>query len=342
MLSKIIKKIQNHLLGTDVCEIRENQDIIKKQIIKIQKHLLGTNIREILENQEVIKKQLDEIQRITTEGRLISGWIDGKLRNFESNWQLETMSKYGDVSNYKVCKHIARLHELLQIKSVEGDACLFRTGNSADGGYIMLDKFIENQVAYSFGICDDVSWDKFMAERGFDVYMYDHTIAGLPEENEKFHWQKIGLAGIYDEKHPELHTLPMLLEENGHTDKKHMILKIDIEGAEWDVLANLPDKYMEQFDQIVLEMHDLHNLNNLNKMEKSLEKLNKYHQLVHIHGNNCNWYLMAQGKVLPYVIECSFIKKDLCEFGDSKREYPRELDNNNNDGWPDIFLGSWN
>ena len=64
---------------------------------------------------------------------------------------------------------------MLHIAKV-GGFDLVRTGKHYDGGYIMLDDFHAGDIAYSFGICDDVSWDKDMASRGYDIFMYDHTI----------------------------------------------------------------------------------------------------------------------------------------------------------------------
>ena len=36
------------------------------------------------------------------------------------------------------------------------------------------------------------------ADKGIDVYMYDHTIDKLSFENPKFHWKKIGVGGNSD------------------------------------------------------------------------------------------------------------------------------------------------
>ena len=90
-------------------------------------------------------------------------------------------------------EYYRELHSLLHIAKVEGFD-LVRTGKHNDGGYIMLDDFHAENIAYSFGICDDVSWDKDMASRGYDFFMYDHTIDRLPEENPRFHWSKLGIA----------------------------------------------------------------------------------------------------------------------------------------------------
>ena len=79
-----------------------------------------------------------------------------------------------------------------------------------------------------------------MADKGIDVYMYDHTTRSLPFENPKFHFKKIGLAGG-QKKDYNLKRLNELLIENGHTQEKNMILKIDIECNEWDVLNEISD-----------------------------------------------------------------------------------------------------
>ena len=67
-------------------------------------------------------------------------------------------------------------------------------GEPYDAGYVLLDDFSDIKIAYSFGIEREISFDKALADKGIDVYMYDHTINRLPYENPKFHWQKIGIT----------------------------------------------------------------------------------------------------------------------------------------------------
>ena len=69
-------------------------------------------------------------------------------------------------------------------------------GDKSDGCYVLLDDFENIKIAYSFGISTNIQFDKALADKGIDVYMYDHTINSLPYQNPKFHWKKIGLCGI--------------------------------------------------------------------------------------------------------------------------------------------------
>ena len=73
----------------------------------------------------------------------------------------------------------------------------------------------------SFGISREISFDKGLADKNIDVFMYDHTINKLSFENSKFHWKKIGLSGrnIND----NMKTLPDLIEENGHSNEKNKV-----------------------------------------------------------------------------------------------------------------------
>ena len=130
------------------------------------------------------------------------------------------------------------IYNILCSMSVVGHKKI-RIGKKADGGYILLDDLKNIKIAYSFGISREISFDKELADKKIDVYMYDHTIKSLPFENSRFHWKKIGLSGIISNK-TNLKTLPELLKENGHFKENDIILKIDIESHEWEVFQNLP------------------------------------------------------------------------------------------------------
>lgn len=144
----------------------------------------------------------------------------------------------------------------------------------------MLDDFENINVAYSIGIRNLIQFDKSLADKGIDIYMYDHTINKLPFENDRFHWKKIGMGGI-SEKAYNIQTLQEMMKENGHNKEKNMILKIDIEGAEWNSLKDIPENVLNQFKYILIEYHffkiDLLLFYNV------LKKINKTHQVFYVH-----------------------------------------------------------
>ena len=102
----------------------------------------------------------------------------------------------------------------------------------------------------------DVSWDKDAASRGCEVFMYDHTIDTLPEENPHFHRAKLGIAdGITRDS--RLKTLDELIAINHHEDERSMILKMDVEGAEWGFLERVSSETLSQFSQMSFEFHNI-------------------------------------------------------------------------------------
>ena len=52
-------------------------------------------------------------------------------------------------------------------------------GILGDGAYILTDDLKDINIAYSFGIDGEFSFDLKIADQGIDVYMFDHTINGL-------------------------------------------------------------------------------------------------------------------------------------------------------------------
>ena len=129
-------------------------------------------------------------------------------------------------------------------------------GKKTDGCYVLLDDFENIKIAYSFGISNKIQFDDALAKRGIDVYMYDHTIKSLPYNNSRFHWSKIGICGN-NERTQNLKTLEDLMKENGHISEKNMILKIDIEGWEWNPLNGINEDILRQFKYILIEYHFL-------------------------------------------------------------------------------------
>ena len=194
-------------------------------------------------------------------------------------------------------------------------------GFKFDGSYVMLDDFDNIKIAYSIGIDGEIQFDKALADKGIDIYMYDHTIKRLPYENEKFHWKKIGIGGNAD-KASDIQTLTDMMKDNGHLNEKNMILKMDVEGPEWKSLNDISEEVLKQFKYILIEYHFFTIEPQL--FYNVLKKIYKTHQVFYVHccedpnvktfGNNrfCN------------AIEVSYIIRDGYSFAKDKSIYPIE------------------
>jgi hypothetical protein len=201
-----------------------------------------------------------------------------------------------------------------------------RIGKECDGGYVMLDDFVGITAAYSIGICDEVSWDLNMAERGIEVFQYDHTIDALPLQHARFHWAKKGLGAIVT---ADLETLPRLLERNGHRGRSDLLLKCDIEGCEWEVLAALPPECLQHFKQIVLEIHFMERLVNPEfamLVERAIGVLTADHRVVNVHANNHRPYSIVGGVPIPSVLELTLARAHDVRLEKTDEVFPTPLD----------------
>jgi hypothetical protein len=219
---------------------------------------------------------------------------------------------------------------------------LVRKGRDFDGGYIMLDHALENATAYSLGINDDASWDLDMAMLGCDVFQYDHTIDKFPIAHPKFHSFRVGICELPTDD-PNLKTIDELIRINKHPDHRDMILKMDIEGAEWKVLEYISETTLARFSQIVLELHLLSHVDDIHRLRRilnGLEKLNRTHQVIHVHANNCGRIALVAGVLLPDSLEVTLVRKTDHSFSECRKIFPTELDMPCNHAAADFFLGA--
>jgi FkbM family methyltransferase len=157
-------------------------------------------------------------------------------------------------------------------------------GNQYGGFYVNLEVLTKDSVIYSFGIGEDISFDKgIIRETGSTVYGFDPTPKSIKwvEKNKVPGFEfmdygigvKDGSSKLYLPKNPEhvsgsvvettniskeyvkikLKTLRTIMKELGH--QKIDVLKMDIEGLEYEVLTNILDEEI-RINQILVEFHD--------------------------------------------------------------------------------------
>ena len=249
-----------------------------------------------------------------------------KLKN-ENQRLIKEKEKFITTDNYNLLKNINieklrkeyNFNKMLCPKEVVGKNKIL-AGNYGDGGYVILDDLAQIKIAYSFGISNIISFDEFLAKRGIDVYMYDHTINHLVFENPKFHWKKIGIT-TESRKNKEMKTLKELLIENGHINEENMILKIDIEDMECEILTEISQDILNKFKYIIIEYH-FNKFDNYEIYLEGLKKLKISHQIFHIHCCNCGQIFNSGENPICNVIEVSYIKKEGNIFRKDKSNYP--------------------
>ena len=215
------------------------------------------------------------------------------------------------------------IYHLILPKEVVGKKRIL-LGEKYAGCYVLLDDFKNIKIAYSFGISTNIQFDKALADKGIDIYMYDHTINSLPYENPKFHWKKIGICGV-GKQYPNQKNLEELILENGHIYEKDMILKIDVEDWEWESIHSLKESTLNQFKYIAIEFHfkDEKDYNNENIYYNVINKLSKTHQVFYARCNGDKSRKINFGyNRICHIMEVSYVIKRGNIFKKDETIYP--------------------
>lgn len=204
-------------------------------------------------------------------------------------------------------------------------------GGKHDGSYVLASKILDNTSAvYSYGIGTNVKFDTDLANNfSFPIFQYDHTIENTPVKNPNFIFKKEALSS---------HNLVKHLQENGHDDKNDLLLKIDTEGAEYELFENTDLNVFKKFNQIVIEVHYIKDCDE--RCVKLINALLLSHKLVHIHANN--YSSLIDG--LPGTLELTLVRDDLIpnDATLSTKPAPTEgLDTPNNSNKSDYVLDWW-
>ena len=224
------------------------------------------------------------------------------------NTQASVINLYNAfINENKISLKDKSVFESLQQEYIDLDL-IYRVGSTLDGGYVMH-KIGNEKVAISIGVGRDVSWDLAISKLGIMVHMFDHTVARPPTifANSKFH--KIGIRSSKTKRSKKLLEIEGILKKSGCEESENLILKIDIEGGEWEILEETESKFLEKFNQIIIEFHDV-DLNDPIK-KNVLEKIRLTHSIIHINPNNYSKITSFEGYLFPNILEVTYVKNQL-------------------------------
>lgn len=168
---------------------------------------------------------------------------------------------------------------------------LKRFGNDHDGGYLMCANLLSEVTAgYSYGINGDDQWGcGIQIAYKIPIHQYDcynDIVPPCPSDRGRFHVECVGpdreiRAGkAFD-------TVVAQLTKNGDLGKR-LVVKMDIEGWEWPVLAGLPDHVLDSIDQLAIEFHEIET----GSFVETIRRLKRIFHVANFHQNN---YLCQSG-----------------------------------------------
>jgi len=209
-----------------------------------------------------------------------------------------------------------KLIELLRTYTI--DSKLVRYGRSSDGGYVVPVALIDDcELIYSYGAGPDISFETDVIKyKNIRCNIYDHTVDRLPIDvnNPNIIFIKEGLS--FDKKEMTDNFLHHVEQNNDL--KKKILLKVDIEGAEYDFFEKLDIEAIENVIGLVLELHWIKD--NIERAINILSKLNRKFILTHVHGNNFGGVFLFDGYVIPDSLELTFANRELYEFKLEKKQ----------------------
>lgn len=216
---------------------------------------------------------------------------------------------------------------------------LFRVGNKTDGGYVLPSKpFQQIDVIISFGLGDNFSFEHhaLLLNNKLNIIVYDHTVnifyffKKFLKSIKRLFYFKSNLVNILNKFKILIHyTLFFLINkkakhiQNKITKKiyfsnetnlkyvfnnlkqKNFLVKIDIEGDEYEIIKDI--KYFSKRIHILIV--EFHNLDKKRKLfQNSVIFLKTFFNIIHIHANNnsslCN-------DKFPEVVEFIFLNKKI-------------------------------
>ena len=198
-------------------------------------------------------------------------------------------------------EHVTHITDCLRV--YECNLGLRRFGKTNDGGYVMVWP-IPFDAFLSGGICGDNSFERdVLSDRPhLTCDAYDPTgLDGAQHERYRFHAEGVPVSPTWN--------------------ARNMLVKLDIEGDEWDWLNAAK---LENVAQLVVELHSPH----LGRWSwPTLAHLAETHALIHAHGNNWDGIVDIEGVRIPGTLETTWVRRDLAgELRPNTRRLPTSLD----------------
>lgn len=302
----------------------------KSQIKKISDQLLEMN--------ETLKLLQTKIVEIEKRSSFTSDSISDPL----SNWNMKLLS-----IKSTICHPFWKQQELATniinrlIPKIKPR--LTRLGSNADGGYFVPSEVLSlGNIAVNIGVGTEISLDIDLRQRGFTLFAFDPYIDQYPLEGINAKFIKKGLNMTNAEKNITLREISDIYVGG---NARNSFLFMDVEGSESLTLACEEEvESIKDFTVIVVEFHNLLeaiSVLDTRKYEEiilCLQNLEKYFNICHISGNNCSEYLAFDSRIIPDVIEVTFINKEIkLNEINSTIQYLSSNDSN----FPPINLSNW-
>jgi len=181
----------------------------------------------------------------------------------------------------------ARSRLLAELQPIALENCQFkRFGEANDGGYVLCANLLGRAMsAYSYGISGYDQWGCDVS-RGLSIPVHQYDCFDVhepscPGGHAVFHPECVGASTVVIDGRP-FDFPEHQFEKNGDAGKR-LVVKMDVEGAEWDTLAQASDAALDRIDQLAIELHGV------DEPERNLaviRRLKQFFYVASLHFNN--------------------------------------------------------
>jgi hypothetical protein len=176
-----------------------------------------------------------------------------------------------------------------------------RIGSKYDGGYVIPKNLLKKvDFLISGGIENNNDFEIAVAEFGIKGLQIDNSIEKPPINHANLSFKKITL-GVTE------NNINFFMPKSS----KNIMLKLDIEGAEYETLRQI-----KSFKNLICIIIEFHNLNRIveekfwQEFKFLLAKIKRSHDVVYRAANNCGGVSIIGNNLLPKVTEVTFARKD--------------------------------
>jgi hypothetical protein len=162
---------------------------------------------------------------------------------------------------------------------------LKRFGEPHDGGYpLCVNLLADVKSGYSYGISGYDGWgcevSRLLQVPVHQYDCFDMRRPSCPGGRTMFHAECVGTKKSVEDGRP-FDSIGSQFGRNGDAGTR-VVMKIDVEGAEWDAFLAAPDEVLRQIDQLDVEFHHVEDP----KYVATLQRLKRFFYVAHVHYNN--------------------------------------------------------
>jgi hypothetical protein len=180
----------------------------------------------------------------------------------------------------------SRKRLLAELQPVTLENCqLARFGGVNDGGYLMCINLLDGiETAYSYGIGTEDAWGCSVS-LAFRVPVHEYDCFSPTKvqcDGGKLHLNPecVGPKTETQGGRP-FDTLANQIARNKDTGKR-IVVKMDVEGAEWESILATPAAVLDGIEQLAMELHGIDEP----RVVEGLKKLKTHFHLLSVHFNN--------------------------------------------------------